>query len=121
MNSNKIVLPLVNGRMKAFSLSDILFCRSDGYLTILYSKEDGDVSSFIVNKRLGTMEELFSAHPINSYRTHRSYIVNADNLKPYGRYPSTELEFQNGMVAKLSRRKKLDFHNYCRNGERARN
>lgn len=112
MNNRKIVLPLVSGKMKSFSLDDILFCKSNGYHTELYFKENKVVASLLVNKRLGSLEEMFQSKPINSFRTHRSYIVNVDNLEHYGKYPKGKLQFPCGVVAKLSRRKKLDFHNY---------
>jgi len=112
MNTEKIVLPLVSGKMKSFSLSDILFCKSNGYHTELYYLQNDQVSNLLVNKRLGSLEQIFQSTDINSFRTHRSYIVNIDNLEHYGRYPKNELQFPSGFVAKLARRKKLDFHKF---------
>lgn len=112
MDTEKIVLPLVSGKMKSFNLNDILFCKSNGYHTELYYKNNNQVSSLLVNRRLGTIEELFQSTSINSYRTHRSYLVNIDNLEHYGKYPKNELQFPQGVIAKLSRRKKLHFHKY---------
>lgn len=112
MTVDKIVLPLVNGRIRSIPVQDILYFQSDGYLSIVFFEENKSVNSLIVNKRIGALENMFRLEPIKSFRTHRSYLVNAENLKPYGRYPQSDLEFKNGMVAKLSRRKKLDFHNF---------
>jgi len=109
MNSKKIVLPLLNGKVKSFNLNDILFCKSNGYLSIIYYKQNDTVEEITVNKRLGCIEEILKETCKPCYRTHRSYVVNADNLESDKKHFKSELKFHSGVAAKLSRRKKSDF------------
>jgi len=114
MNSDKLVLPLLNGKVKSFNLDDILFCKSNGYLTIIYYEQNGTVEEITVNKRLGNIEEMCKATCKRCYRTHRSYFVNTDHLEGQTRNIKGDLKFNQGLSAKLSRRKKSDFIDFYR-------
>jgi len=103
---------MFNGQKRTFNWNDIIYFKSDGYLTDLHYFEDDEVKKASIDQRIGQIEEDLDFQKFNIYRSHRSYLINLDNMMPYGNYPPDELRLKGDLTVKLSRRRKLDFHKF---------
>lgn len=105
---------LANGDKRSFHWEDVVYFKSNGYLTDLHYFDKGNSKKVVVNRRIGQIEEDLDYKNFNIFRSHRSFLINIDNMQPYEKYPPSELKFRGNLTAKLSRRKKLDFHKLYR-------
>ncbi len=111
MDLDLVSFPLVGGGEIEVNHKDILFFEAYGNISTMAI---GSVNS-IFNQRyidisLGELVIKLSDHKF--YRIHRSYLVNVSRILPYGNYPSNKLKVSGGLEIPISRRRKLDFHNY---------
>jgi len=103
---------LANGDKKSLPWSDVNYFKSNGYLTELNYLDNDKPKKVSINKRIGQIEEELHFKNFSIFRSHRSYLINIKNMMPYKNYPPNDLLFKGNVSAKLSRRKRLEFHKF---------
>lgn len=102
-NTNKIVLPTLNG-FEVLMASEIIRCEADRNYT-RFILDTGRV--ILVSKTMKEFEQSLSSQGF--FRIHQSYIVNLNKIKRYFKGQGGEVEMSDGALIPVSRFKKDEF------------
>lgn len=95
-----ISIPTSNG-VKLLPVSEVLFLKADGSYTEIRTEKN---ENHVVSRKLFELEEKLS--PKSFLRTHRSYIVNVEQVREYVGGKNSELLLSTGKSVPVSRSKK---------------
>lgn len=99
----KIALPLADG-FTFIKLENILYFEADGSYTHVICKTE----NFLVSKKIKEFDELLE-NDSRFFRVHRSFLVNAHEIKKYSKKDGATLLFENQKSIPVARDKKADF------------
>lgn len=85
-------------------IKDIIYCKGDGAYTYFYIKSGEKIT---VSKNLKEFEDLLQDHSF--FRTHKSYLINLNEMKKYMRGDGGYVIMSNGDSVDVSKRKKEAF------------
>jgi two-component system, LytTR family, response regulator len=85
-------------------VSDILYCKADGFYTQFFFK---DGTHLMVSKNIKEYEEILPAE--HFFRVHKSYLINLNEIKKYIKAEGGYIVMENGDSIPISIRKKEDF------------
>jgi two-component system LytT family response regulator len=88
-------------------LADILYCHGEGAYTYFYIKNGKRI---ITSKNLGEYEKQLGNQGF--FRSHKSYLVNMNEIKAYKNQGLQNLTMSNGDVISVSKRRKNHFKAY---------
>lgn len=100
-------------------ISDVLYCKAEGFYTQFFLK---DGSHVMVSKNIKEYESLLPSE--HFFRVHKSYLINLNEIKKYIKGDGGYIVMENGDTIPISIRKKEDFlkmimncqlHNHHRN------
>lgn len=100
--SSKLVLPYNQMKM-VVNTPDIIYLKADNVYTEFYLNNGQQI---LVSKSIKEYENILTE--MDFYRTHRSYLINMNQIKSYSRSTGV-LMMNNGHEVKVSREKKTDF------------
>ncbi|MGB1216957.1 MAG: LytR/AlgR family response regulator transcription factor [Saprospiraceae bacterium] len=84
------------------SFKDIEFLESEGRYTLVHSKGERFISKYSISD----FEKIMKSY--NTFRTHRSFLINVDYLVSYDMIDNT-ISMESGKEIPLSRTKKMEF------------
>lgn len=102
----KIALPLSDGIIFV-KINEILYFEAEGSYTHVHTI----AKKILVSKKLKHFEDLFESDN-RFFRTHRSFLINADNVYKYSKKDGASLIFENGIEIPIAREKVKDFDNF---------
>jgi two-component system LytT family response regulator len=85
-------------------IDDIIYCRGDGAYTYFFTK---DGQKIVVSKNLKEYERQLSDY--HFFRTHKSFLINMDEMKRYIRGDGGYVVMSNGDSVGVSKRRKENF------------
>lgn len=108
LESNELTSIMISEKsyQYAVELSDIIALEAQESYCFVYTKE----KKYTVSKNLKHFETLLSSNS-NFFRTHKSWIVNLDCMENYSK-SLLEINLNSGLVAKLSKYKKVEFEEF---------
>lgn len=99
----KIGLPLSDA-LEFVVLDDIFYFEADGSYTNVFTKE----GKVLVSKKIKYFEDILLDDG-RFVRTHRSYLVNVENVVKYSKKEGATLAFPNGLEVPVAREKVKEF------------
>lgn len=100
---SKIALPMSEGLLFV-ETAEIMYLEADGAYTEVWLVNG---SKMVVSKKLKFFEEVLADHP-GFFRSHRSFIVNINQILKYSKSESL-IKLDNGKLITISRDRKADF------------
>lgn len=100
----KLALPVSDGLLFV-NTDDIIYLKADGAYTHLILKND---KKLVISKNLKEFEMMLDRHSC-FFRSHRSFIININQIEKYNKTEGGFIELSNGHHADLSRDKKEEF------------
>lgn len=105
----KIALPMGDS-LVFVPIEDILFFEADGSYTKVVTKTE----QHLVSKKIKEFDELL-LNDNRFYRTHRSYLVNLQQIAKYSKKEGAMVFFENGLTAVIAREKTKEFDVFISN------
>ncbi len=102
----KIALPLADG-LVFVKVTDILFLEADGSYTTVHTHQ----KKILVSKKIKFFEDILSSDT-RFFRTHRSFIVNVENIQRYSKKDGTSVVFDDGNEIPVAREKVKEFETF---------
>ena len=99
----KIALPMADS-LVFIQLDDIYFFEADGSYTQVITKN----GKILVSKKIKEFDELLD-NDDRFYRTHRSYLINIQQIQKYNKKDGAMIEFLNGYTVPVAREKVKEF------------
>lgn len=98
---SKVSIPIEN-KMVFIDPRDIIYCKSDGNYSHIFTKND----KFLISKTLKLIESMLPESLF--YRIHQSYLINLSHIKSFDR-SSNYIKLINQKELPVSRSKRKDF------------
>ncbi len=111
---NQFTFNNILGQEISIPTADVLFVKANGKYCKFYFLKGNEIASSNANINFKKCAENSLIYPI-FYKIHKSYIVNLLHLQNYGTYPGNNMVINvlnSEYIIPISRKKKLDFHNY---------
>ena len=102
----KIALPLADG-LVFVKLTDILFLEAEGSYTTVHTQQ----KKILVSKKIKFFEDILM-DDTRFFRTHRSFIVNVENIQRYSKRDGTTVVFDDGREIPVAREKAKEFESF---------
>lgn len=109
--TQKLALPLSDGLIFV-KIADILYFEAEGSYTnvTMYNK------NILITKKIKYFEDLMN-NDNRFFRTHRSYLVNIDNMDKYIKKEGASILFENGKTVPVAREKIKEFDEFLKSRE----
>lgn len=107
-STQKLALPLSDGLLFV-KISDILYFEADGSYTNVFMKN----KDILISKKIKYFEDLMT-NDHRFFRTHRSYLVNIDNIDKYIKKDGASILFENGKTIPVAREKIKEFDEFLK-------